>query len=108
MATQRSQERLSAPILDAEDLRDAIGHESGVGNGAELDQPDAVGIALEHFGSDLQGDPRLADAPDTEQRHEAASLEQSLDLLDLALAPHKRRNARRQVVGRRSSARRKD
>src|SRR5579862_5364853 len=73
VATQRSHQRLGNLFADAEGVCNAIGHEVGVGDRSELDQPDAVSILLDQLGSDAQRDARLADSAHTDQGHEAIS-----------------------------------
>ncbi len=86
---------------DAEHRRDSLRHEPRVGDRRELDEPDAIGKLVEHVSSDLQRQPRLAEAAHSEQREQPRAPEQLADFGLAAFAANERRHLLRQVVGRR-------
>ncbi len=79
---------------------DGLRHESRIGERCELDQPHAVREIVHQPPSDLQRQPRLADAADTGERHQPVLREQLRNVLDLALAADERRQGLGQVVRR--------
>jgi hypothetical protein len=88
-------------LRNAEHRCDDLGHEPRIRGGCKLDEPDAVGIVVDDAGSDLQRQPRFAEAAGSDERDQARSREQRLDLGRLALATDERRDLLGQVVRRR-------
>ena len=97
---ERVDDRQAALLPDAERRRDRLRHEARIRDRRELDEPRAVGEAVEHVGRELERQPRLADAPGAEQRQQARPLERLPRFVELVLAPDERRRLNRQVVGR--------
>ena len=71
--TSASRTRRPGLLPDAERGRHRLRHEPRVGQRRQLDEPDAVGIVVEHVGRDLQRQPRLADAARRRSASAAAS-----------------------------------
>jgi hypothetical protein len=84
---QRVGERLAGLLAHGEHLCRLVRDERRVADRREIEEPDAVGIRIEHVGGDLQREPRLAEAAHPEERQEAAPFEELGRLLELALAP---------------------
>jgi hypothetical protein len=92
VAAERTQRALRRLVPHAERVRDRLGQQSGVGQLAQLDQPDAVRERPVHVGGDPEGQPRLADATDPRQRQQPSRGEQPLGLGQLSPAPDKARH----------------
>ena len=75
------------------------GDERRVREGREVDEPDAVGGAVEATGHGLEGEAGLAHAPRAGQRHERARGQQALDLRELPLSPDEAGELARQRGG---------
>ena len=82
-------------FLDAQHRRNSLRNQPCVNKRRKLDEPHAVRILVDHVGGDLQRRTRLAQPTDAVQRHEPCLMEQVLDLSELALAPHERRQLMR-------------
>ncbi len=67
-------------------------------DGAQIALPDTAGIAAGAVGGDLQHEAALAHAAHAGDRHQTRGLHRLGDRLALALAPHERREASRQVA----------
>ena len=65
-------------LHDAEHGRDRLRNQPCIGDRRKLDEPDAVGIFVEHVGRDLQREPRLAETAHPEQREQRRFLEELL------------------------------
>ena len=100
MRAQRVRERLARLLAHGEHLRRLVRDERRIADRREVQEPDAVGIRVEHVGGDLQRQPRLAETAHAEQRQQAVALEELSGLLELALASDERGELLRQVVGR--------
>ncbi len=98
---QRLRQRLAGLLAHAEGLGGHVGHEQGIADRGEVEEPDAVGIRVERVGCDLQRQPRLAEAAHAQQREEPRLAEQRGGLGKLPLASDERRELFGQVVGRR-------
>src|SRR5262249_53404387 len=64
----------------------------------QFHEPYAVGITFQYFGSDLQGQTRLADAARADQCHQARARQQLLDVRTFALAADERGHLLREIV----------
>src|SRR6266513_1340870 len=90
--------RTSGFFLDSQHRCDSLRNQPCIGQRCKLDEPYAVGILVEHIGGDLQRRPCLSEPTDAVQCHEPRLAEQALDLSELALAAHKRRQLVREVA----------
>ena len=75
---------------------DGLGHQQGVVDGCQRDQPDAIGETAGHFRRRPQCQPGLADASATGQGQQPGGRQQSLDFAKLPPAPDKARHLGRQ------------
>ena len=67
---QRFDERQAGFLLDPERRRNRVGHEIRIRNRREVDEPDTIGMRIGHVGSEPQRQAGLADAADTDERHQ--------------------------------------
>ena len=65
--------------------RDGLRHEPRVRHRGQLDEPDAVRIALTELCARRQGEPGLADASGAEERQHAMGAEEAIDVAELLL-----------------------
>ena len=98
---QRFQNGVSGLFLDSQNGCDGLRDHPGIGDRRELDQPNAVGVIVQHVGGRLQGQPRLAQAARAKQRHQPPFLQRAPDFGQLALTTDERGHLLRQVVRRR-------
>ena len=69
-----------------------------VGQGREIDQPDAIGELFDEIGGNLEGQPGLARTARARDGDQMVVMEPTLDLLDLALPPDEAGELDGQVV----------
>ena len=100
IGAERLHDRTARLFADAEHLRGLARDKRAVANRRQIDEPRAVAVAVEHIARDLQRQPRLAQAADSGQREQSGSSQESLGILDFALAADKRRELLRQVIRR--------
>ena len=93
--------RVTGLLLDAEHDGNRLRHEPRIGKRRQLHEPDAIGKVVHDFGRQLLRQPCLADAAGPEQRQQPGVAQQCPHFVQLALAPHERRQLQRQVVRRR-------
>ena len=101
IGAERLHDRAARLFADAEHLRGLARDKRAVADRRKIDEPRAVAVAVEHVARDLQRQPRLAQPADPGQREQSGSSQESLGILDFALAADKRRELLRQVVRRR-------
>ncbi len=86
-------------IVDPDALGDGDRHALLVGDGHQVDPPDAVGCEPQQLGRDVLGQPGLAGATRARQRDEPVLTEVGDDLGDVVVAADQRGHRHRQVVG---------
>ena len=69
--SERRRQRPAGGLTHAQGGSHRPGHEGGVGNGGQVDQPHAVWAVRQQAGRDPQRQPGLADAPGAAERHQA-------------------------------------
>ncbi len=84
-------------IADAEHAHQVGRHRFGLRSG-ELDAPDAVSVATDLLGRDLEGETRLAHTARTGERHQPMRSQQAPDLGDVVVAADQARHRGREVV----------
>ncbi len=99
-----SRERLahgvSRAFLDTEDGRHRLRYQTGIGERRQFHQPYSVREVVDHVGSHLQRQSRLADAAHADQRKQPCAAQRPPDFGELAFATDKRRDLLRKIVWR--------
>src|SRR5207249_3479149 len=100
-ALQRLQQRLAAGLSHAEGLRNRGGDQSGIADGSEIDEEDAVAELIQEIGGDLEGKAGLAGAARAGEGHQAGVVaeEELLHGGELLLSADQRRALGQEVVG---------
>jgi hypothetical protein len=76
MRAQRVRERFSRLLAHGEHLCRFMRDERRIADRREIEEPDAVGVRIEHVGGDLQREPRLAEPAHAEEGEQPAALQQ--------------------------------
>ena len=87
MRAQRFDERPAGFLPHAEDFGRLAGHDGRVAYGRQVHEPCAIAIGLQDIARDLQREPGLAKAADTEQCQQSRAPQQMLGFRDFTLAP---------------------
>ena len=87
----------SRRLRDPKRAGDLDDHDVGIGDGAEVDEDDAVPVMIEPARSNLQRQPGLTRAAGTGERQHTRVVEQTADLEDLPGPSHERGPQRRKV-----------
>ena len=88
-------------LAHAQRLGDDAGDQFRIADRREVDEPHAIGIAIEQLRADLHRQPRLANATRANQREQAVTVEQFFDLGDVVLAADEAGGLNRKIVGQR-------
>src|SRR5687768_4992434 len=88
----------SAFLPKSEDRDQRLFRLYGIRRIAQLHQPDAVGERVDHFGADLQRQPRLPTASRSVKRHQSMALHKVANGSHLFLAPDQAGQLDRKVV----------
>ena len=90
----------TALFADPEGPRNGRGDEGGIGQGAQVNEPNTIGKFVEQIGGHLQRQPRLTDSTRTGDRQQANVLpvQQVDNPRDLVLPPEKRGWLQRQII----------
>ena len=92
----------SAEVADAESRGCGVGNALRIGDGCEVDPPDAVGMCLPDIGGDLGGEPGLSTTPHADQRDHARPGHEALKVGQLPLTSDEAGGLDRKVVGQRT------
>jgi hypothetical protein len=99
--SERIDDGLACGFTNTDGGGDAMGDQLRVGQRSQLDQPDAVGIAVGHLGCQLERQAGLAAATNASEGKQPCLGQSPLDLSKLYLAPDETGDRYRQVVHRR-------
>ena len=98
---QRRRDAFAGAFFHAHHLGHGLRHQRRVRQRRQLDQPHAIGVLVQHLGTDLQRQAALADAAHAQKSQEPRLAEQPPHLGELTLAPDEAVELLRQVVRRR-------
>src|SRR5215470_2864032 len=93
-------ERRSRDFYEAQDPSQGIDHERWVVDRIDIDVPDAVRVAVDDTGGELEQEPRLAYAAGADEREEARLRKQLRKSVQLPLATDEGRDLLGQIVRR--------
>jgi hypothetical protein len=99
---EQEKEPLSSQVLGqglagAEHVIDRRFDQSRITDGRKRDEPDAVGMVVNHFSGGLQSESRLARATGARERDERVVIQQFHHLAELVLAPDERARLYREI-----------
>lgn len=68
---QAVDDHFAAGLRYAQNVRDGVEDQTGIGQGRQINEDDAVGERRERHGGEVEGETRLADATGSGQREQA-------------------------------------